>query len=87
MAISVDRDLNRAMAHLLLHVSERSSILDQEASEGVSQVEAEAPKTSFFESRLLVARNNVVWLDDGARMGREDQVVRDACLSRHHRGQ
>ena len=35
MAVGVDGDLNRAMAHLILHVCQRRAVLDQKTPERV----------------------------------------------------
>jgi virulence-associated protein VapD len=36
MTISVYGDLNRAVAHLVFHLSQGSAVLDQQTSEGVT---------------------------------------------------
>ena len=54
--INIDRDLNAAVPHLLLHVGERGSSLDEERSERMAKImQADFADTSLGQSHQVCA--------------------------------
>jgi len=85
MPVGIDRDLNLAMPHLLLHVSERGAFLNQEAPEGVSEVmESETSEAGVLETRQEVIVHQIVRIEDRSNLRGKDQVVRNACSAGNH---
>ncbi|MBV8675039.1 MAG: hypothetical protein JOZ33_16545 [Acidobacteriaceae bacterium] len=82
--VRIDGDLDRAMAHLLLHVRQRRAVLDEQAAKRVTQVvKTELPKTSLRQRRLHVTYRDVVWFLRRPCFGREDEIIcyADAAVS------
>lgn len=51
MAIGIDRDLNRTVAHLILHVGKGSAVLNQQTAKGVPEVmESESSETRVLQT-------------------------------------
>ena len=77
--IDVHFNLNRAVAHLILYVGKRGSVLNQKASKGVPQVvESEPAQAGFRKCWIHVASSDVVWLDHGSGLRRKHEIVCDA---------
>ena len=65
--INIDRDLNAAVPHLLLHVGERGSSLDEQRSERVAKVmKSDVADTSLGQHRQKVAMVEIIAVEDGA---------------------
>ena len=56
MSVHIDCDLNGAVAHLFLHISKRSAVLNQQAAKRVPQV----VEADFAQSGLLKRRQRVI---------------------------
>jgi hypothetical protein len=56
MTVGVDRDLDRTVTHLLFHVGERGAVLDQQTTEGVSEVNQRLPNLNAGSSPLRSMR-------------------------------
>jgi hypothetical protein len=63
--VGINRNLNRAVPHLLLHVRERGTILNEQTSEGVPEVmEPEMSQPGVLEARQEVVVHQIVRVED-----------------------
>jgi hypothetical protein len=82
MTVNVDRDLNGAVAHLILHVSQAGAILNERRTVGVpSVVKSEHPKTCMLQGWVHITYGDVIGLQRGASLRRKDKFIGDRRLA------
>jgi steroid delta-isomerase-like uncharacterized protein len=85
VTVGVDGDLDRAVAHLLLHVCERCAVLDEQAAERVSQImESKSTQPRVLKAGEKLVVNEVVRIDHRPRFRWEHEIIRNAGPARHH---
>src|SRR5260370_18596685 len=78
VAVGVDGDLNRAVAHLILHVCRRSAVLDQKASERVAEVmKSKSTQTRMLQAREELIVGQVAMVEDRSPLRREYEILRN----------
>ena len=81
MAIDVHRNLNRMVSHLLLHINDRCSALNQQGPKGMPEiVESDSAEAGMFQGRQEIAVIEVFRLKDRPRLRRENKVISDAVF-------